>query len=225
MKLRIVAIALTALAFAGCAPPGTYSKIRNSVRKLAVKELGPADRYDVTTSHDNPDRLMRGQIARVEVHGVNVRPAPGYVLDDVFVSARNVHVNRHKRTVESAEDTSAKAFISDSSLAQMIAKEGSVVNPVVEIKPDTVRIAGSYNAFGALPISIIATGKVRVFGTAGVEFASDTVTAGGLPTPFSIKRTFDFSKIYPALLVTGVATEEGRAVLSGTLDWSKLKHE
>lgn len=225
MNLRGISAAMAALLFVGCAPPGSYRKVRSSIRTLAVKELGPADRYDVKTSRDNFDRLMKGLIARVEVHGFNVRPAPGYVLDEVFVSARNVRVNRHKRRVESAEQTSAKAFVSNESLAKMVAIEGSVLEPRVEITPDFVRISGNYKAFGAIPVSIVATGKAHVIGSAGVEFASESVTAGGLPTPFNIQRTFDFSKIYPALVLTGVSTEEGKAVLTGTLDWSKIKHE
>jgi len=209
----------------GCAPPGTYSKIRNSIRTLAEKELGPADRYDVDTSHDNADKLLDGRISRVDVHGVNVRPAPGYVLDEVFVSARNVHVNRQKKTIESVESTSAKAYISNGSLAQMISTEGTLSDPTVAITPAAIRISGGYKVFGALPMDVVATGKARIVGTAGIEFTSDSVTAAGLPTPFSIKRLFDFSKLYPALVITGLSTEDGRAILTGTLDWSKLKHE
>lgn len=222
MRTRIVILALAALTLSACAPPGAYRKIREGIRAVAVKELGPADRYDVKTSRDKPNRLMKGRISRVEVHGVNVRPGPAYLLDEVFVTARNVKFNRKERSVEGAESTQAQAYITESSLAYMISAAGALKDPKVTIRADGVELAGQYSVFGALPMDVIAVGIVRPTGRAGVEFVSETVTAGGVKMPISMARTFDFSTVYPALLISTVTTEPGRAVLTGTLDWSKL---
>lgn len=224
MKLRFLAIALVAICVTGCAPPGTYRKVRESIRAVAVQELGPADRYDVSTSRDNPQRLLDGRIARVEIHGINVRPAPGLILDEIFVSARNLKVDRRNRKVEAAEQTSARALVTEKSMAEMVDAEGTMTNASVTITSNHIVISGRYAVFGALPMNIVATGKARILGVAGIEFVSDKVTAGGVPVPMEVSRSFDFSTVYPALVLTGVSTEDGRAVLTGTLDWSKFKN-
>ncbi|HEY3414159.1 MAG TPA: hypothetical protein VGM51_14055 [Armatimonadota bacterium] len=224
MKLRIAIVAVAALSLAGCAPPGTYRKVRETIRTLAIRHLGPADRYDVSTSRDSLQRLQDGRIARVDIHGVNVRPGPGLILDEIFVSARNVKVDRGKRTVETAEETTARAYVTANSLAEMVDDEGTISDASVVIRPDQIVISGRYAVLGALPVSIVATGKARVVGVAGIEFVSDKVTAAGLPFPIPVTRSFDFATVYPALVISGVSTEEGRAVLTGTLDWSKLQN-
>jgi hypothetical protein len=222
MRTHIIWLAVASLTLSACAPPGTYRKIRNGIREVAVKELGPADHYDIKTSRDKPSRLMKGRISRVEVHGVNVRPGPAYLLDEVFVSARNVKYNRKQRAVEGAESTQAQAYITESSLAFMLSETGALKEPKVTIGAHHVELSGQYAVFGALPMDVVATGTVRTTGRAGVEFVSDTVTAGGVKMPMSFAKAFDFSKVYPALLISTVSTEPGRAVLTGTLDWSKL---
>ena len=224
MKLRLALMAIAALSLAGCAPPGTYRKVRESIRTLAVQKFGPADRYDVSTSRDSPQRLLDGRIARVDIHGVNVRPAPGLILDEIFVSARNVQVNRRQRIVETAEETIARAFVTEKSMAEMVDDEGTIENASVSINTDRIVISGRYKVFGALPVNIVATGRARIVGAAEIQFVSGKVTANGVPYPIPVTRSFDFSTVYPALVLSGVSTEEGKAVLTGTLDWSKLNH-
>lgn len=220
--LRLWPALLLAATLPACAPPGTYSKVRGTIREVVTKQLGPADRYDVETSHDSLSRLRAGRIAHVNVHGVNVRTNAGIPLDEVFLSANNVVVDRKAKRVESAEDASFTAYLGQDALAAMLAKAKMITNPTVEITPEGVTVRGQY-AIGPAPVNVAATGDVRVAGPTSVEFVSKSVTAGGVPVPFPINRSIDVSQIYEPLLLQGVTLENGRAVLKGTLDWSKIK--
>jgi hypothetical protein len=224
MKRRFLCLGAVSFLLAGCAPPGTYRKVRESIRAVAVEELGPADRYDVSTSRDDLLKLARGRISRIDVHGINVRPAPGYVLDEILLTARNVRINRNTRSVESADETVAKAYVSESSLATILEAEGTVRDCTVQIEPNHIHLSGQHAVFGALPVSIVAVGNLRIEGRAGLRFVSESVSAHGVPLPVTVTEALDFAAIYPALLFTDVSLENGRVVISGTLDWSKLHH-
>jgi hypothetical protein len=216
-------LALCALAVTACAPPGVHRKVRGIIRDLAVEELGPADRYEVYTSRDSVSRLKAGRISLVKIHGINVRPVPGYVLDEVFVEGHNVKANLKQRTVESADSTAASAYIGEANLARMIADNGPLEEPTVRISQSGVEISGRYE-FAGVPMTVNASGKLSVTPPAGVTFTSDRVTAGSIPVPVPVNRTIDFQRIYAPLVVTGVATEPGRVVLTGTIDWTKFGH-
>ncbi|HEY3267455.1 MAG TPA: hypothetical protein VGM37_11045 [Armatimonadota bacterium] len=222
-RVALACIALAAVVMQGCAPPGTYSKVRSSVRKAAVRVLGPADRYDVSTSRDSVQRLLDGRLARVEIHGVNVRPAPGYYIDDVFVKARNVKVDRKRNTVEGADETLLTGVVKEGSFAKMLIGNIPLTDPKVTIGNDAVEVRGTYALAGAIPLEVTARGQVRMSGPQEIAFVADSVKAGPLPLPISMSKSFDFSKIYEPLVLTGVTTEPGQAVLTGTIDWSKVK--
>lgn len=205
----------------GCAPPGTYSKVRSTIRDVVTRDLGPADRYDVDVSRDSISRLRDGRISDVKVHGVNVRTRIGVTLDEVFLSAHDVKVNRKTKRVESARDAAFTAYLGEKALATMLEKGNLVADPQIRITPDGVTVRGKY-AMGPAPMNVVATGSVRVAGPTSVEFASKSVTVGGVPVPFPITRAMDISHIYEPLLLQGVTLEDGRAVLKGTIDWSKI---
>lgn len=222
--LSLPALALFALACAltlgGCAPPGAHRKVRGMVRELAERELGPADKYEVQTSRDSLGALQAGRLEHVRVHGVNVRPAPGYVLDDLVVEARNVRVNRRAKTVESAEDSSAVGWIGEKNMAEMIAATGLVTDPTVRILADRVEVRGRYAVAGRLPLEVSARGRLTLKQPASVVFTADRVTAGGIPAPIPFSYTLDFRRIYEPLLLTHISQEPGRVTLNGTVDWS-----
>jgi hypothetical protein len=212
---------LVVLALGGCAPPGTYSKVRGIVRDVVTRDLGPADKYDVDVSRDSVSNLRAGRLSSVKVHGVNVRTHAGIVLDEVFLSADDVVVDRKAKRVKSARDASFTAYLGDATLASVLARTQSIVNPVVSITPDGVTVRGQYTMAG-VPMNVSASGNVRIAGPQSLEFVSKSVTAGGVPVPFPLTRVMDFSKVYEPLVINQLTLQQGRAELKGTLDWSKM---
>jgi len=227
-RLRLPALLLAgaALALTACAPPGTYSKVRGTIRKVVERDLGPADKYEVTTSRDSLSDLNAGRIARVEVHGVNVRTRLGVTLDDVWLSARDVKVNRKTSRVESAREASFRAALGEQAIASMLEKTGIITEPIVSISPSGVSVRGRVTR-GPVPLNVAATGGVRVVSPTQVEFVPKSATVGGMPAPGAllsqISPALDFSRIYEPLMIQGVALEDGKAILQGTIDWSKIK--
>lgn len=213
---------LAILMLPGCAPPGTYRKIRSGIRAAVERDLGPADRYDVDTSRDGLFDLRAGRISRVEVHGVNVHTKVGMTLDEVFLSAHDVRLNRNTNQVESARDAAFTAYLGETAVALMLEKGELIANPTVKISPDGLTVTGQYTV-GPAPIPVTATGTVRITGPTTLEFTSKSVTAGGVPVPIPINRTLDISEIYKPLMLKDVTLEDGRAVLKGTIDWSKIE--
>jgi hypothetical protein len=215
-----------ALVLTGCAPPGTYKKVRNIVRSVVERDLGPADKYDVSTSRDSLSALRRGEISEVEVHGLNVRTNAGITLDEVFLTAHNVVVDRSAKRVKSARDASFTAFLGEAAIASLLAKTGMITNPSVEITAEGVSVRGTY-AVGPAPMSVAATGGVRVASPTRVEFVPTSATVGGIPMPVAmitsrLSPSLDLSSIYKPLMIQDISLEKGRAILKGTIDWSKI---
>lgn len=218
----VALLAILALALAACEPPGVHRKTRGMVRDLAARELGPADKYEAYTSRDSLAKLRRGEMSFVRVRGVNVRPKPGYVLDEVVLEAKNVRVDIKEQRVISAEDAHLTGWISESSMAEMLAHTGVVKDPVVKIEAAGVEIAGRFDLGGAVPIQVTALGTLSVAPPAGITFTSRRVTAAGIPVPFPFSRTLNFRDVYEPLVLHTVSLEPDRALLTGTVDWERF---
>lgn len=218
-----VLVVLACASVTGCAPPGTYRKVRGEIREVVAAQLGPADRYDISTSRDSPKKLLDGRIARVDIHGVNVRPAPGYVFDDIFVTARNVRFNRKAKTVQGSDETTVTAYISEPSLSAMLTQLDVLKEATARITPEGVEVSGNISPVGAVPVTVTAFGQLSVSGPSSVTFTSQRVTAGGLPFPLPISRALDLSTLYEPLVLHGIGLESGRVVMKGTIDWSKIR--
>jgi len=217
-----LALAAAVLATSGCTPPGVHRKVRGMVRDLAARELGPADKYEAFTSRDSMGDLKAGRLSYVWVRGVNVRPAPGYILDEVILEGRDVHVDRKAQTVRSAGTAVLTGWVGEANLASMLAETDTVKDPVVRVLENGVEVRGRMDLAGAIPVDVVALGKLSVKEPAGVTFPADRVTAGGVPMPFPFSRTIDFRQIYEPLILTGVSTEPGKVLLTGTIDWTKF---
>ncbi len=221
--LALIALSLASLlATSGCAPPGVHRKVRGMVRELAAAELGPADKYEAYTSRDSLSSLKAGRLSYVRVRGVNVRPKPGYVLDEIVLEGRDVRVDRKAKTIKSAGSAVVTGWIGEANMATMLADTGIVKNPTVRILAEGVEVRGRYELAGTLPVEVMARGRLTVSEPAAVTFTADRVTAGGIPMPIPFAHTIDFRTIYEPLILSGVATEPGKVILTGTIDWTKF---
>lgn len=223
MNRRLVGIGLLAVMLAGCKVPGANRKIRGVVRDLVREEVGPARRYDVKVSDESLSALKRGELSWVSVRGYDVMLRNTYHIDEILVEAKDIRFDRKAARVNGAADTRLQAWLGPESLAAIIAEDAELEEPRLEILPgNLVRISGRYKLMG-LGVGVEAAGELSVVPPATLAFKTIQVKSLGVPFPLKIGKSFDFSGFYEPLVVTGVETAPGRLMLTGTLDWSKVK--
>lgn len=212
-----------AVVLAGCNVPGANRKIRGVVRDLVKEEVGPARKYEVKVSDESISALKRGELSKVSVHGYDVMLRDTYHIDEMLIEATDIRFDRKAARVNGAAETRLQAWLEPDSLAAIIADDGSLLEPRVEILPgNLVRISGKYKVMG-VAVGVQAAGEVSVAPPAILAFKTIQVKSLGVPFPIKIGKSFDFSRFYEPLVVTGVETAPGRLTLTGTLDWSKVK--
>ncbi len=221
----LLALTLT-LAAAGCSPTGIVeTRIAESLPRL----IGPADAYTVDVDGLG---LSSASAERVAVVGTNVRPTGAPVIARLDVDLRDVQADRTTRRLSRVGSARATARITATALAEAVAAEGVVRDPVVTLAaPDRLTLRGRPVYDGrALPAGTVEASGRLVPADGAVRFEVESVRALGLPLPGAVARELtervnpvaDLRRTRAGLRVTAIRVEAGELVLEMTADPASL---
>jgi hypothetical protein len=204
-------------------------KIRDALPDL----LGPARAYSVHVS-GAATRTAQGHLARVTVDGDDVDLSNGLLLDRLHLDLKNVEVDTGRRRVQRIGDVRFVATVGENSLDEFLAGESPEGEPIRNIRVllesnNSVTLSADRVVLGAgVPFRL--TGPLRIVGPQRIEIDPTRLTVIGIPLSGAplrfLKQRFesaiDLSSMPFAVRLTGVQTQPGKLILSGTADVTSL---
>ena len=244
---KVCSVLALLLCFGGLFPVGCGRAINRSaerrVRDALPDVLGPARAYRVHIDND-PDRTIRGRLARVLIDGDQVKMNSGMYFDALHLELRGVDVDLHSGRVRSIKETFFSATTSAATVNEYLAGEtfsgGKLRNVRVAFAPEGVTLSAEREVINVNPpllgknITMFApfqlTGPVRLAAPRRLELdaahlAVVGITISGAPLKFLMRRFesgFDLNGLPFPVTLTQVQTAQNVITLSGTADVSGL---
>ena len=213
------------------------------VRDALPDVLGPARSYRVHIDND-PDRTVRGRLARVLIDGEQVKMNSGMYFDALHLELRGVEVDTHSGRVRSIKETYFSATTSAATVNEYLVGEtfsgGKLRNVRVAFAPSGVTLSAEREIVNVNPpviggnVTVFApfqlTGPARLAGTRRLELDAAHldivgITISGAPLKFLMRRFesgFDLNGMPFPMTLTQVQTGQNVITLSGTADVSGL---
>ena len=239
------------LLFLLCCGPGLPFGCERAVNRSAERRvrdalpdvLGPARAYRVHIDSE-PDRTIRGHLARVLIDGDQVQMKSGMYFDSLHLELRGVDVDTRAGRVRAIKETYFTATASAATVNEYLVGEtfsgGKLRNVRVGFAPGGVTLSGEREVVNVNPpviggnVALFApfhlTGPVRLAGPRRLELDAahlDVVgiTISGAPLKFLMRRFesgFDLNGLPFPVTLTQVQTGQNAITLSGTADVSAL---
>lgn len=204
-------------------------RIRDALPDL----LGSARQYRVHVANA-PERTLQGRLANVTVDGDDVQLATGLLLDHLHLDLKDVEVDKEHKRVRRIGDVRFLATVGAAGLDEFLAGETPEDEPIRNTRVslgagNSVTIAAERVVLGA-GVPFHMTGPLRIAGPQRIELDPTNLNVigipiGGLPLRFLRSRfesAIDLSKLPFPVHLTGVRTEPGTLLLSGTADVTAL---
>ena len=250
MTKKVVLSRLITIFFLCCGillPLGCGRAINRSaerrVRDALPDVLGPARAYRVHIDSD-PDRTIRGHLARVLIDGDQVQMNSGMYFDAFHLELRGVDVDLHSGRVRAIKETYFTATVSAATVNEYLVgetfSEGKLRNVRVAFASGGVTMSAEREVVNVNPpligknITVFApfqlTGPVRLAGPRRLEMDAarlevEGITLSGAPLKFLMRRFesgFDLNGLPFPVTLTQVQTGQNVITLSGTADVSGL---
>lgn len=212
------------------------------VRDALPHVLGSARAYRVHIDSD-PDRTIRGHLARVLIDGEQVKLTNGLYFDALHLELRGVDVDTNSGRVRSIKATYFTATASAATVNEYLVGEnftGEKLRKVrVSFAPQGVTLSAEREALNVNPpivgnVHLFApfqlTGPVRIAGPRRLELDAAHldlvgIPISGAPLKFLMRRFesgFDLNALPFPVTLTQVQTGPNLITLSGTADVSGL---
>ena len=212
------------------------------VRDALPGALGPARQYRVHIDND-PERTVRGRLARVLIDGDQVQLKSGMYFDTLHLELRGVDVDTRAGRVRSIKATNFVATTSAATVNEYLVGEtfsgGRLRNVRVSFAPSGVTLSAEREVVNVNPplvgkVILFApfqlTGPVRIAGPRRLELDAAHldlvgIPISGAPLRFLTRRFesgFDLNALPFPVTLTQVQTGLNTITLSGTADVSVL---
>ena len=212
------------------------------VRDALPQVLGAARAYRVHIDND-PDRTIRGHLARVLIDGEQVKLTNGLYFDALHLELRGVDVDTHSGRVRAIKTTTFTATASAATVNEYLVGEnftGEKLRKVrVSFAPPGVTLSAEREVVNVTPpivgnVHLFApfhlTGPARIAGPRRLELDAAHldlvgISISGAPLKFLMRRFesgFDLNALPFPVTLTQVQTGQNSITLSGTADVSGL---
>ena len=213
------------------------------IRDVLPDLLGPARAYRVHVDND-PERTLRGRLARVTIDGDDVTLKNGLILDSLHLELTGVDVDTAAGRVRDIKATKFTATVGDANINDYLVGETfqgeKIRNVRVKCRPGGVTISAERQMVQVSPpiiggsVSLFVpfqlTGPVHLTGPRQMALDAQQLDVVGIPitgTPleFLMKRFdsgFDLNVLPFPVTLTDAQTTEGQIVLTGTADVSSI---
>lgn len=226
----LLLLLLSLLVLCGCARTINRSAERK-IRDALPDYIGPAREWRAHVEND-PERTLRGRLARVTIDGTDVRLRETVNLANLHLDMLGVEVDEGKQQLKKVDSTRFTATITEPALNEYVRafpppNDEPVRVQHISLRDGTMYVEATRWLLGrAWPYTM--TVEPRLGSPTHLDFAPDKMTVMGLRVPLPgsalqwfakrLSQGFDFSTLPFPVALSGFKVEPGQIVLTGTAD-------